>query len=80
MDFKMASGLRVLESFVKFISDMHGGACSIFSDYATVSVKKRAQNPRGMLLDVQACEIFKKGKVRHWVDPQGKGNLWSVLR
>lgn len=38
MDFKMASGLQVLESFVKFISDMHGGVCTIFSVYATVSV------------------------------------------
>lgn len=65
MDFKMASGLRVLESFVRFISDMHGGASSIFSEYATVPVKKKAQSPRGMLLDVQACEISKKGKGRH---------------
>lgn len=45
-----------------------------FSDYATVPVKKKAQSPRGMLPDVQACEVFKKGKGRHCVDPQGKGN------
>lgn len=34
-----------------------------FSVYATVSVKKRGQIPRGMLLDMQACENFKKAKI-----------------
>jgi hypothetical protein len=61
MDFKMASRLLVLASFVKFISDMHEEfALFFFSGYATVFVKKRAWIPRGKLPDSQTCENLKR--------------------
>ena len=50
MDFKMASRLLVLASFVKFISDMHEEfALFFFSGYA-----------RGKLPDSQTCENLKR--------------------